>query len=457
MQNIKNNLSKYAITFSLIIAALLIISTKGWRNEKGVIAMDVVSYYAYLPATFIFHDIKLENRESFDKGIFWPEPLPDGNQVIKTTMGMSILYSPFFFISHAIASLSGQEAYGYSSVYKLGLLLSSLFYLFIGLLFLRRILKIYFSESIVALTILVIVLGTNLLNYASYDACMTHVYNFALINVFVWYTIKWYKNQRLPGLIFLGMLSGLITLIRPSNMVVLVFFFLYGVSSKETLVQRVRLVFSRFHWFLLMAFAFTLVWVPQFLYWWYVTGSFMVDSYPDERFFWGNPHIIDGLFSYRKGWLVYTPVMVFALLGIVLLFRKMKDFSWAVLVFMVLSLYIIVSWWCWWYGGSFGMRSFVDYYGLLAIPMALFFTEIWKLGKHYNLIVYSIVVLALAQNNFFLEKYKRSSLHYDATTKASFWHSFWHIRPQNGYWELLESPDYSKALEGIDAIKKEDK
>lgn len=457
MSRLKNQLSKYSIYFSILVVCVIIFSAKHWKKENKVITMDVVSYYAYLPAAFIFHDIALEKKESFDKGIFWPEPLPDGNKVIKTSMGMSILYSPFFFISHGIAKLSGGDTYGYSTIYKLGLLASSVFFLFIGLLFLRRILKQYFSEQITALTILTVVLGTNLLNYSTYDACMSHSYNFALINLFVWYTIEWYKSPKFFGLLLLGLLSGLITLVRPSNIVVLVFFFMYGVFSKETLKQRLGLIFTKFHWFVLMAAAFTLVWVPQFVYWWKITGHFMVNSYPDEQFFWGNPHFIDGLFSYRKGWLVYTPVMIFALIGIPFLFKRLKEFSWAIFIFISIATYIIVSWWCWWYGGSFGMRSFIDYYGLLAIPMALLFTELWKMGKQSKIIVLGIVLLSVVQNNFFLEKYKRSSFHYDSTTKASFWHSFWHFSPQAGYWELLETPDYSKALEGIDAIATENK
>lgn len=457
MQHLKNNFSTYSIWLIMLIVCGIIFSAKQWRKSDKVIAMDVVSYYAYLPATFIFHDIKLEKRETFDNGLFWPEPLPDGNKVIKTSMGLSVLYSPFFFVSHGIAKLTGDKALGFTPIYKIGLLLSAVFYLFIGLFFLRRILKDYFPEPIVALTILTTVLGTNLLNYSTYDACMSHTYNFALITVFVWGTIKWYKNQWLAGLILLGLLSGLITLVRPSNIVVLIFFFVYGVFSKETLKQRIKLIFSRFHWFLLMGIAFVLVWIPQFIYWWSITGHFLVNSYPDERFFWGNPHFIDGLFSYRKGWLVYTPVMIFALAGILFLFRKLKEFSWATALFITAATYVIVSWWCWWYGGSFGMRSYIDYYGILAIPLALFYSTLWNYRRYTQILVMFIVTLSLAQNYFFQEKYRRSSIHYDSTTKASFWHSFWYLNPQNGYWELLEKPDYSKALEGIDAIEQEKK
>jgi hypothetical protein len=457
MLHLKNNLSKYCIYLVLLIVCAIIFSAKHWRKDNKVIGMDVVSYYAYLPATFIFDDIKLEKRETFDKGLFWPEPLPDGNKVIKTSMGMSILYSPFFFISHGIAKLSGDNAYGFTPIYKIGLLVSAVFFLFIGLFFLRRILKFFFSDEIAALTILTVALGTNLLNYSTYDACLSHVYNFALINTFVWYTISWYKSPRLFNLLLLGLLSGLIALVRPSNIVVLLFFFIYGIYSKETLIQRIGMIFTKFHWFLFMGLAFVIVWIPQFIYWWSITGHIFVNSYPDEQFFWGNPHFIDGLFSYRKGWLLYTPVMIFALLGIPFLFKRLKEFSWAITIFISVATYIIVSWWCWWYGGSFGMRSFVDYYGILAIPMALFFTILWDYRKYSKIVVLNIVFLSLAQNYFFMEKYKRESLHYDSTTKASFWHSFWHLNPQNGYWELLEKPDYLRALEGIDAIAPENK
>lgn len=456
MQNFNKNLSKYVIFICLLGAAAFILTSKDWKHDNKVIAADVVSYYAYLPAKFIFNDIKLEKQETFDKGLFWPESLPDGNKVIKTSMGMSILYAPFFFCAHALAKLFGLEAYGYSPIYKIGLLLSSLFYFFLGLFFLRKILKRYFEEQIVALTIIAVTLGTNLIYYASGEATMSHVYNFALINAFVWLTIHWFdKSPRLGSLLFLGLLAGLITLVRPSNIIVLLFFFLYGVTSLKTFRQRLNLVFSKFHWFVLMGSVFFLVWIPQMVYWYSITGDLFVNSYPDERFYWNNPHFIDGLFSYRKGWLLYTPLMFFTLLGIPYLFRRLKEFSWSIVVFIVLAMYIIFSWWCWWYGGSFGMRSFIDYYGILAIPLALLLTEIWKFKKFSKVLVFSIVLFALTQNIFFVEKYKRSSIHWDSTSKESFWHSFWHVNPQHGYWEFLAKPDYQKALQGIDAIDEE--
>ena len=56
---------------------------------------DVISYYGYLPAMFIYHDVSLSfidaDREAF-KDQYWPETTPEGKHVLKTTMGLGILY-----------------------------------------------------------------------------------------------------------------------------------------------------------------------------------------------------------------------------------------------------------------------------------------------------------------------------------------------------------------------------
>ena len=61
----------------------------------------MTSYYSYLPALFIYKDLKFHFLEKSKinfkaKHQFWPETAPNGNKVIKTTIGMSVLYFPFF-------------------------------------------------------------------------------------------------------------------------------------------------------------------------------------------------------------------------------------------------------------------------------------------------------------------------------------------------------------------------
>jgi hypothetical protein len=243
------NIINISILVSVLYAGFLIAINNNWKREQGVIGNDVISYYAYLPATFIFHDIKLEKQETYEKGTFWPETLPNGSKVIKTTMGLSILYSPFFFAAHFYEKLFGDSAFGYSNTYQLGLLIAALFYFFIGIIFLKKILRTYFSDKITAITILAVALGTNLLYYVSGEGAMSHVFNFALFNVFIWLTILWEKDKKVSLLLLIGAIAGLISLVRPSNIIILLFFFLFGVYSKNTFTERLKHIFGNFHWY----------------------------------------------------------------------------------------------------------------------------------------------------------------------------------------------------------------
>lgn len=451
----KNKLSKYSILLCVVLVAAYIGIKGYWKDENRIIASDVINYYGYLPATFIFHDLGFKNPETIEKGKFWTKRAPSGGDVLKMSMGMAFIYAPFFFVGHAAAHVLGYETYGFSDPYRFMLLVGAVLYLWLGLYYLRKILLRFFSDRITALSILAITLGTNLSHYSTIEGTMSHVYLFALFNVFIWHTILWHENPSFKRLFGLGALSGFITLIRPSNIIILLFFFLYNVYSWKLAKEKLAFIFKKFGWFLGMLLAFLLVWVPQFIYNLYFTGQLLFYSYTDEHFFFNNPQIWDGLFSYRKGWLVYTPIMVISMVGMVVLFFKKKEFSWAVLLFTIANIYIIFSWWCWWYGGSFGQRSFIDSYGMLAIPFALVLTELVKIKSYLYKMGVTLVFLLIALNLFQMQKYARGSIHFADMTKEAYWHSFWSIKPKPGFFDLLETPDYKKAKQGIYEIKKD--
>lgn len=70
-----------------------------WTTKDRVINFDIISYYAYLPATFIYKDISLkfiDDKLGEYREKSWPNTTDEGNYVIKTSMGLSFLYSPFF-------------------------------------------------------------------------------------------------------------------------------------------------------------------------------------------------------------------------------------------------------------------------------------------------------------------------------------------------------------------------
>ena len=109
----KNKSSLFAIGFIFFSTLLINFSHHRWQQEDKIIEWDIKSYYAYLPATFIYQDLSLDfihDESGKFKDLIWPIETPLKKKAIITTMGMSILYAPFlvwltFMLKQAIMKL----------------------------------------------------------------------------------------------------------------------------------------------------------------------------------------------------------------------------------------------------------------------------------------------------------------------------------------------------------------
>jgi len=451
------SLSAYAIVVAFSVLLVADLSFKAWENDQ-VIVWDVTSYYGYLPAAFIHHDVRLnftnKDRAGYSQKMqFWPETATNGGKVIKMTMGMAILYSPFFSLAHLIAKTQGYTPDGFSRPYHRCIHFSSLFYVMIGLIFLRKLLLQLFHEYATAVVIISIALGTNLFYYTTIESAMSHAYSFSLVAVFLYYCMQWHRSSTLANSLFIGFVGGLIVLIRPVNILIFTFpLFLY-ISSWHDLAEKTSLLWARKQLLLCLVIAAFLSVLPQLLYWKYVTGDFIYYSYSDERFFFNNPHIIQGFLSYRKGWLVYTPIMVFSLLGLYSLYKIKRSLLLVFVIFIPLYCYVIFSWWCWWYGGGFGLRAMIDAYALLAIPMAAFFQQVFDLkNKWVSSVLLSLVCVLVYINVVQSQQYRSTIIHYDAMSKDAYWMNF--METEDVDWssheKALVHPNYEKAIKGQD-------
>lgn len=101
-----SNLSAFAITISILFVLYSDFQQSLWENPNYVIVSDVVSYYAYLPAIFIYNDVSLSFIDKDPvkfKDKFWPKKTPTGGKVIVYSSGMALLYTPFFIMAHFLA------------------------------------------------------------------------------------------------------------------------------------------------------------------------------------------------------------------------------------------------------------------------------------------------------------------------------------------------------------------
>jgi len=415
----------------------------GW---KLIISSDGLGYYAYLPALLIDHDVtynKVTEREKKILGYNRYEPgylVKSGNRVVnKYFAGEALLLLPFFLLATFFSWTGGIEISGYSFFFQLFTGLGALFYLFLGLCYLKKILQHFRIQSILsAIIIVTILLGTNLFYYSMWQPCMSHGYSFFAINGFLWYCCRAIQSPRLKYITFAGLFLGLTVLIRPTNGIVIILLpFLFNKGEEaRTLAGFLQ---KRKSAVILFLAAFTLVVSIQFILWHIQTGHWFIWSYKDEGFLFGHPQIRNVLFSYRKGLFIYTPLIFLALLGCLwLVFRNLTRFF-SVGLFIILSTYIIASWWNWYYGDSFGARVFIDYYGIYALLLAILLSH--KETKTGTTLVILLLFPFVALNLLQTWQFTHYIIHPYSMNKAKFQYVF-----------LKTDSVYQKCLGGNDEI-----
>jgi hypothetical protein len=457
--NIVNNSKQYKFTFIVLILILIVATWYGnylkkWKNNE-IINNDVIMYYAYLPATFIYDDITFgftKNLPPNFEGRIWTLNAPNGKQVLKMSCGNAICWIPFFGIAHLYALNSDKyEANGYSVPYSFSIFIAALFYLGIGLFYLGKLLLRYFHDFTVGIALFLIVLATNLLYYVIQEPGLSHVISFGLISAFLYFSIKWLDAPTYMRSIIMGLLAGLITLIRPTNFIVLLLPVLIGISNWSDIYPKIQFLWNNKFKIIIMGLMAFVVFIPQLVYWKYIIGQYVYYSYQDQSFFFSHPHIIDGLFSYRKGWLLYTPIMVFAIIGFLILKKYARGFTFAFSVFMLINVYLIFSWWCWWYGGSFGSRPMIDSYGIMAFPLAALVEYSIFQKKWIKYILGFIFIFILYLNQFQLFQYRIGIFHWDSMSKELYWSLFLTKKTPSyeKYQKMLQPPNIEKAMKGM--------
>ena len=372
---------------TILVLFLLLVQVRLWlpyfntHNVQAVLTWDAMGYYLYLPAHFIYHDLSRLAfipdimREYSPTGSFYqayPAPGgPAGAMVMKYPIGLALLNAPFFGVGHWAARHWNYAQDGFSAPYQVAIAFGSLLYSLLGLGLLRRVLLRYVSDGVAALTLGLLVLGTNYLHYAAIDGAMAHSTGFTLYALLLWLTIKWHERPRAWLAAAIGLTLGLLVIVRPSDMVAALLPVLWGVTSVASGRAKFRLLFQTHRSHLLLLVGFGLLGVlPQLLYWKWASGHFLEYSYQEQGFNFLKPHTWQVLFSFRKGWLIYTPLMVLPLLGLAVLWRRNRAVAVPVLGYFLANLWVVSAWDVWWYGGTFGQRALVQSYAALALPLA---------------------------------------------------------------------------------------
>ena len=438
---------KSVIIEVLIIFIYVLLINNYIGNVEKTIKADGLCYYDYLPSLFIHHDlIRKDISVGKDPGFYKRiitlgvyATYHDTLRINKVPCGTAILQMPFFGWAYYTTTRDGTKDDGYQRPFQLSVFYAAIFYLFLSAFFLKKVLQqFHIRKYVIILCQLLLVLSTGVTHYANYDAAYSHVYSLFLVTAFFYFARSYFNNRNLNHFILACILLALVIITRQINIIILLFIpFLAGSvkNLKEGFIYLLHNLKKALTGVLLILSIFFI----QCVFWYLQTGNFFVYSYPGETFNFLHPHIIDILFSYRKGLFVYAPVLVISLMGLIWLLYKRRYylfFSW--IGFFFILTYMYSSWWTWFYGCSYGMRVYIDYYAIFFILFAILINEV-KPSMKIPVIIISLLTIPVNIIQTF--QYKEYILSWDNMDGSKYWKVF--LRTADRYRGLVWKRTYT--------------
>lgn len=424
---------KYSVSFILFSFFLLIwySSNIQWGKDhwKNILEADAKGYYAYLPAVFIYNDMHFNFHDSiekkyYDSTTFYEYRTASNGYIInKYYSGTALMQLPFFVLGHITTKIAGTDADGYSKWYQVFINIGSVFYLCMGMYFLSKLLHLYsINDKTTAVVLFLICFGTNLFYYSTSEPGLSHVYSFFLLTASFYFIKNYFAHNNSSMLYMYAIVVGLAILVRPVNIIAVaaIPFFASSLNNLLLLKKKLNTLFPA----VLSAIAIASI---QLLIYKIQCGSFFVYSYGEEGFNFLSPEFLHFLFSYKKGFFVYTPIAFFALTGLIFIYRNNKQEFYSLLFFFLFLWYILSSWWNWWYGGSFGSRVMVDYYALTGLLLGILLKNLQN--KIAVVLTGIVLFFCVGLNQFQNRQYRYLIIHWENMNKEKYWDVFLKAQP----------------------------
>lgn len=352
------------------------------RPETYNFGLDSGFYYSYLPSVIIDHDFDLSNQYrscGFDRGPLKSvirEKTQTGHAPNVFPVGSALLWSPFFVAGHLVAR--GLTAFGSSlpldgfaithvrSV-QVGQVLLSCVALALIYAFLLR----WFTRFVSLLTVFSIWLATSFLGYAD-GVRLTSEMPSALAIAAIFLFLQRWEDRFDPGTgLALGVTCGLAIEIRLQNVV---FFALPIVvviahlrrgrdeSLGSTLVSWVRRLSPVLAGLIGAS-------IPQLVVWEILYGT-VLPSFGGLAPNLTSPHLIESLFSSRKGLFTWSPILVLSVCGVIGLIRARRSWGWACALILALGVFLNAAQPDFWAGNGYGTRRLIGCSALFAVGLA---------------------------------------------------------------------------------------
>lgn len=418
---------KTLLLLTFIVAAALGLSGVMENGAMyGLIHADAQGYYGYLVATFIERSFDWEQVIGAYADVYFQGSAADftvqseWGRVNKYYVGTAVLMLPFFALSCLAAWLLGFPVDGYSAPFHIGIMLGALTYVVIGLYYLSTYLQSRgISRSIALFVCVLLLFASGLLHYSISEPAMSHAYSFSLFCAFMYWVDRYIKTGTRGSFVLSAVVFGLIVLVRPANGLILLSVpFLAGGLQP----LRARILSSGFIKVLAVGSVVVITILSlQIAMYLAQVGQPLIWSYKDEGFNFLSPEILNVLFSYRKGFYIYTPLACLASIGLLWMLVKRRVGAGWLVAFLAFTVYVISSWWNWYYGGSLGMRALLEYLPFFGIGLA-FLLQYSVAWLRFGLVCLCLFFTGV--NVVQSYQYQKFILHWDSMNKERFWTVF---------------------------------
>ena len=391
-------LDRWFLPIVALLAVAAVVTIYVTRLSFSPLRSDAEAYYVYLPAYLLQHDFHLEHVGRHTFGLL---PIPGTHYMFDHwSIGVAVMLLPFFAVGQLISVAIGAGTDGYSDPDQFLVVLAGIVYLLVGLAILRALLRRYFSREVVLGTLVVTVFGTSVFHYAVYDPGYSHVYSFMLVAAMALLVHRWHSGHRATWRVslLLGLVVGLIALVRLPNLVIVLLLPLYGLTDRALLRRQLSRLFAARYRLGLSVLVAALTFLPQSLVWHHSTGHWVLNSYQyladAGAIDLTHPRLIEVLFGQTpQSILLMAPILGVAIVGLLWLRARARPFALACAVTVLVHLYLATCWTVPTYGESFGYRTLVDFMPLWAFPLASVFSSIKSRSGQFIAITGSAVLV----------------------------------------------------------------
>jgi hypothetical protein len=393
---------------ALCAAAYLAAALLFPRTDARLVVGDAVHHFVQLRSALYDRDLHFQNeyvrlygldriggRVEGDEWIF-DDLTATGHVRNYTPVGPALAWAPLYLVFSAVlwtgAILGGGPApTGYEPLLQLAPGLTGIAAATAAAILSARLAARWVPHGWATFGTLAVWLGSPAVYYSLVSPSYSHAPSMLAMALFVCVWVKGAQSAALPGyrwLLLTGLLSGVASLMRWQDAMTLLLPVWVVARQPIALLTRLRSA-------AVMLAGWVAAFLPQMAVWQVLYGTPVTQPQGAGFMEWTHPNLLAVLFSANHGLFTWTPLLLPAAAGVVLLARR------APRIILPLSAFAALTWWVnasvadWWAGEAFGARRFLSLFPLFAVGLSTWLAEgrRWRRWLAAGLVVANLLLL----------------------------------------------------------------